>query len=342
MFEEQRTQRYLERQLFTNQLSGIHEFSKKRHSELAWNIGYTKSYQNTPDLRVFTNSFEYLLVEDEDTGDFYQDTDPTYAIRDDLYPVPTRYFRFLEEDNVNFKIDYKLDFNSEEYLKIGSSFLHKERENKEYRYGFKATGLEYENNLDDFFSSSNMVVGSSLLNNGGSTNHIELIDFSELSNQFTANQSVFASYLMSKFLPIDLLEFTGGLRVESAKINAISIDPSKLQGNLSNIDVLPSLNLKYSLDESTHIRASYGKTLARPSFREISPISWYDFTTNYQFTGNPDLERTLIHNFDLRLEKYLPGAGLLSLSGFFKNFINPIEQVMNVEAQNVRAVSVHY
>lgn len=335
LFEEQRTQRYLERQLFTNQLSGIHEFSKKRQSELAWNIGYTKSYQNTPDLRVFTNSFEYLLVEDEDTGDFYQDTVPTYAIRDDLYPVPTRYFRFLEEDNVNFKIDYKLDFNSEEYLKIGSSFLHKERENKEYRYGFKATGIEYENNLDDFFSSSNMVVGSSLLNNGGSTNHIELIDFSELSNQFTANQSVFAFYLMSKFLPIDLLEFTGGLRVESAKINAISIDPSKLQGNLSNIDVLPSLNLKYSLDESIHIRASYGKTLARPSFREISPISWYDFTTNYQFTGNPDLERTLIDNFDLRLEKYLPGAGLLSMSVFFKNFINPIEQVMNVEAQNV-------
>lgn len=335
LFEEQRTQRYLERQIFTNQLSGTHEFLKKYDSELSWNLGYTKSYQNTPDLKVFTNSFEYFLIEDEETGEFYQDTVPTYAIRDDLYPVPTRYFRFLEEENMNFKIDYKLDFNAEEYLKVGSSFLYKERENKEYRYGFKAVGLEYENNLDDFFTPSNMVVGSSLLNNGGSTTHIELLDFSQLNNQFTADQSIFASYLMCKIIPIDLLEMTGGIRVETTEINAVSSDPSKDKGSLSNIDVLPSLNLKYSLDESTHIRASYGKTLARPSFREISPISWYDFTTNYQFTGNPGLERTLIHNFDLRYEKYLPGAGLLSMSGFFKNFINPIEQVMNVEAQNV-------
>ena len=83
-------------------------FENKNTSELTWNLGYTKSYQNTPDLRVFTNSFEYLFVEDEDTGDFIQDSIPTFAIRDDLYSVPSRYFRLLEEDNLNFKLDYKL------------------------------------------------------------------------------------------------------------------------------------------------------------------------------------------------------------------------------------------
>jgi outer membrane receptor protein involved in Fe transport len=129
------------------------------------------------------------------------------------------------------------------------------------------------------------------------------------------------------------LKLRGGLRIEFAEIRAISLDSSKPEGNLNNVDVLPAINLKYNIDESTHVRASFGKTLARASFSEISPISWYDFTTNYQFTGN--LKRTLINNFDIRFEKYLPSASLLSISGFYKHFTNPIEQVMNVEAQNV-------
>ena len=335
LYEEQRTQRYLERQLFTNQLSGSHIFENKKTSELNWNLGYTKSYQNTPDLRVFTNSFEYLYVEDEDTGDFIQDSIPTFAIRDDLYSVPSRYFRLLEEENLNFKLDYKLYFGAESYIKVGTSFLQKDRENREYRYGFKSTGLEYNNNLGNFFNSDQMTVGQSQSGNGGSTSHLEVLDFSELSNQYTANQKVLGTYAMSKFKSEETFEVTGGLRLELTEIKVISMDSTKPEGNLNNVDVLPAINLKYNIDESTHVRASFGKTLARPSFREISPISWYDFTTNYQFTGNPNLKRTLINNFDLRFEKYLPGAGLLSISGFYKHFSNPIEQVMNVEAQNV-------
>ena len=80
---------------------------------------------------------------------------------------------------------------------------------------------------------------------------------------------------------------------------------------------------------------SYGRTLARPSFREIAPTAWFDFETSFQFIGNPELKRTLVNNFDLRIEKYLPGAGLISVSGFYKQFNNPIEQVMNPQAQNV-------
>jgi len=80
---------------------------------------------------------------------------------------------------------------------------------------------------------------------------------------------------------------------------------------------------------------SYGRTLARPSFREITPTAWFDFGTSFQFIGNPELKRTLVNNFDLRIEKYLPGAGLISVSGFYKQFNKPIEQLMNPQAQNV-------
>jgi len=335
LFEEQKTQRYMERQLKTSQISGTHLFEAHKKSELTWNFGHTKSYQNTPDLKVFTNSYEYLMLEDEDTGDFYQDTAPTYSIQPNLYSAPTRYYRFLKENNTNLKIDYKRNLNEEEFIKIGLSYLEKNRENQEFRYTYNSNGIGYNNSIDDYFSTENTIVGQSINGNGGNAAFINVLDNTEIRNQFTAEQIIMSTYIMGTLKQLEVLEVTAGIRLEDTAIQAQSQDASQTIGKLDNLDFLPALNLKYNIDEGTQIRMSYGRTLARPSFREIAPTAWFDFETSFQFIGNPELKRTLVNNFDLRIEKYLPGAGLISVSGFYKQFNNPIEQVMNPQAQNV-------
>ena len=335
LFEEQRTQRYMERQLKTSQISGTHLFEAHKKSELTWNFGHTKSYQNTPDLKVFTNSYEYLMLEDEDTGDFYQDTAPTYSIQPNLYSAPTRYYRFLKENNTNLKIDYKRNLNEEEFIKIGLSYLEKNRENQEFRYTYNSNGIGYNNSIDDYFSTENTIVGQSINGNGGNAAFINVLDNTEIRNQFTAEQIIMSTYIMGTLKPLEVLEVTAGIRLEDTAIQAQSQDASQTIGKLDDLDFLPALNLKYNIDEGTQIRMSYGRTLARPSFREIAPTAWFDFETSFQFIGNPELKRTLVNNFDLRIEKYLPGVGLISVSGFYKQFNNPIEQVMNPQAQNV-------
>lgn len=335
LFEEQRTQRYVERQLKTTQISGLHVFNQQKKSELKWNLGYTNSHQNTPDLKVFTNSYEYLMIEDDETGELYQGTDPTFSIQPNLYAGPTRHYRFLEEKNANIKADYKLNLNEDEFIKVGLSYIEKERENKESRYTFNATGIRYNNDIEEFFSTENTIVGQSINGNGGNSSYISVLDNSEIKNQFTAVQTILSSYMMATLKPIEVLEITAGLRFEDTKIRAESLDTNQIVGELENMDLLPAINLKYNLDESTQIRIAYGRTLARPSFREIAPTAWFDFETSFQFVGNPELKRTLINNFDLRIEKYLSGAGIISISGFYKQFSNPIEQVMNPQAQNV-------
>ena len=335
LFEEQRTQRYMERQLKTSQISGTHLFEAHKKSELTWNFGHTKSYQNTPDLKVFTNSYEYLMLEDEDTGDFYQDTAPTYSIQPNLYSAPTRYYRFLKENNTNLKIDYKRNLNQDEFIKIGLSYLEKNRENQEFRYTYNSNGIGYNNSIDDYFSTENTIVGQSINGNGGNAAFINVLDNTEIRNQFTAEQIIMSTYIMGTLKPLEVLEVTAGIRLEDTAIQAQSQDASQTIGKLDDLDFLPALNLKYNIDEGTQIRMSYGRTLARPSFREIAPTAWFDFETSFQFIGNPELKRTLVNNFDLRIEKYLPGAGLISVSGFYKQFNNPIEQVMNPQAQNV-------
>ena len=83
----------------------------------------------------------------------------------------------------------------------------------------------------------------------------------------------------------------------------------------------------YSLTEKINLRASYYRTVSRPEFRELAPFIFFDFVTDFAVSGNPDLQRALIDNYDLRFE-YFPGAGqLISVSGFYKNFTNAVEQV---------------
>ena len=191
-------------------------------------------------------------------------------------------------------------------------------------------GVDYNNNLDDYFDSSNMIVGQSNNGLGGQGEFINVIDNTEIKNNYIAEQKILSSYLMVLYILMKGLG-TFGAKFENAEILATSADTAQDVGKLNNNDILPAFNTKFSIDENTHLRASYSKTLARPSFREIAPISWYDFETTFQFVGNPNLQRTMVTNIDLRLEKYTSGAGLLSISGFYKKFKNPIEQVMNLK-----------
>ena len=102
-------------------------------------------------------------------------------------------------------------------------------------------------------------------------------------------------------------------------------NPSADEGKIDTKDLLPSVSFIYSAMENMNFRFSYGKTLARPNFREIAPFKNYDFNGGDSYVGNPSLERTLIDNFDLRWEWFSRPGEIYSISLFYKKFYNPIE-----------------
>jgi outer membrane receptor protein involved in Fe transport len=73
------------------------------------------------------------------------------------------------------------------------------------------------------------------------------------------------------------------------------------------------------------VRAAYGKTLNRPEFREISPNYFYDFLFNSINVGNSDLRTASVDNFDLRWEFYPRPGENITVGGFYKKFVDPIE-----------------
>ena len=144
---------------------------------------------------------------------------------------------------------------------------------------------------------------------------------------------------MIDFKPFDHLRVVTGLRYE--------YDYSLIENNIESYhhkyvkaehiyaaDILPAVNLNYALNKMTNLKFAYSKTVARPAFREIAPYAYYDFKEGWRVVGNPDLERTLINNIDLRYENFIRGGQIISLSLFYKHFNAPIELIDDPRAGN--------
>jgi TonB-dependent receptor len=161
------------------------------------------------------------------------------------------------------------------------------------------------------------------------------------NDRYDASEHVSAGYAMAD-IPFGLagaqMRFIGGARVErsSQSVNSTYLGGGPVHYNRVHTDVLPSINLVYSVTESLNIRAAASQTVTRPEFREIAPFSFYDFELNSLIQGDTNIDRALITNLDFRAE-FFPTAGeLVSLSLFHKRFEGAIEAT-NEGSNNVRS-----
>jgi TonB-dependent receptor len=120
-----------------------------------------------------------------------------------------------------------------------------------------------------------------------------------------------------------------GARFEANEMHVLQLLESQgvenREGGFDTNDMLPALSLVYTLNEEQNIRFAYGRTIAKPSFKELSPVVIDDSFTGDRFQGNPDLNRTVIDNVDLRWEWFIEGLDLIAVSAFYKQMDEPIE-----------------
>jgi TonB-dependent receptor len=95
----------------------------------------------------------------------------------------------------------------------------------------------------------------------------------------------------------------------------------------SYTNFFPTVQFKYAANDSLQVRLTYSTGIARPGFSQAGGFAGVDFTQapNPVFTkGNPQLKATTGNNFDLDVEYYLPGGGLIQVGLFDKEFQNYI------------------
>jgi TonB-dependent receptor len=316
--------RYLERAITSNQLKGEHYFPSIKKLKVDWIASYTLSHQTTPDFSIFNNDFTFNRQGERET-----------QLSPNLYLEPTRYYRDMQEDNLDLKLNFELPLEQDKAnpnkLKFGTAYLTKNREFSEDWFVFNRYGVDFDGDIDAYFADSNMVAGK---NDGTFANFISVNDATDLQNSYTGEQNVFGAYAMIDYKVNALLRLIAGARLETTDIQVVSEDPELKEGILDETDILPALNATYSLSENANLRFGLSRTLARPTFRELAPYATFDLTTRYVKVGNPELERTLIDNLDLRYEMFPNLGEIFAISLFYKRFDKPIETVINPFAAN--------
>lgn len=260
--------------------------------------------------------------------------------------VPNRIWRELDETNLVGKVDITKEYrmlNEDAKLKFGSSQTFKERDYEILVYQVQINGRQPDwlGDPDEIFSQENLfpngpIFLQSSLTGGSGPN----------PNAYNSTISNTAFYVSNEFTPFPKFKSILGLRAENfvqkhtgrdnQQINVLEDDKV-----LDALDFFPSANVIYALGEKQNLRTSYTRTIARPSFKELSFAQILDPVSNRIFNGglfplgewDGNLTETRINNFDLRWELFMNRGQLFSISAFYKTFDNPIELVRIPEAQ---------
>ena len=207
-------------------------------------------------------------------------------------------------------------------LKLGALYRSTARDAESVSYAISANGasndvreLTPEQIFDGRFStaSSNLFTLGPL-SQGGS---------------YTARDHLRAGFAMLDAPLGRSLRVVGGARYESdhLDVDATSTLGSPVSTRKRWNDFLPALALNWQLTGSQQVRISGSRTLARPEYRELSPITSRDVINGENLRGDENLERTNVTNADIRWEMYPHPSEALSVAFFAKQFRNPIERV---------------
>ena len=317
--------RYVERQLFSGQLAGTHDFNfgepvlagpEVPEVSMEWRLTYSRASRDEPDTRE--NIYE-------DRGD------GTYTFRD-VTQSGSRFFFDLEDDEYNARVDWKVRVGTEGLFKFGGLLRDRARTFDVRRFRFLPSDrVDATVNLsalpEVLFQTQNIA-----------PRVFELRESTRSTDNYLADHNIYSGYMMLD-LPLSAKwQIMTGVRLESSDQAVTTYDPfaatrKEINANLETLDWLPGLNVTYRLTARMNLRLAASRTITRPDFRELAPFEFTDFVGGRTILGNPNLERTQIDNFDFRWEAFPQIGGILAVSAFYKRFQKPIEQIVQPQAE---------
>lgn len=312
---------YVERGVRSFQLLGEHQVGSRHRFDWAVTSSGVRRYE--PDRSEFVQAIEKDTPAGADILR-WQNSGNAGA---------TRTFSDLRETSREANGSYQFTFGSgrQHSIKIGAFSRHTDRNADTRAYAISAKGisnaireLSPEQIFDGRFADS-LFFDIGPLGQGGS---------------YTARDRLAAGFAMTEIALGARFRLVGGARYESDRVNvnAFSTLGSAVYTNKIWNDLLPSLALNWKLGETQQIRLSGSRTLARPEYRELSPIKSRAVLNGDDTQGNENLSRTTVVNADARWEWY-PGTGeVISVALFAKKFRLPIERVYRASGSGTRTV----
>ncbi|MGQ9620826.1 MAG: TonB-dependent receptor domain-containing protein [Bacteroidales bacterium] len=321
---------YNQRSLTNILIDGRKNFNAQKIN-IVWKISPTISIISDPDTRFLRYVTEGQSLRINTEGGF-----------------PERIWRNLSEFSfagiLHISKEFSLNGNNSR-MTIGGGYTYKEREFVIRKFAFNIRNLPLTGNPDEIFFPENLWPLNGAETTRGTTYEANFIPTN--SNQFDAKSSNMAGYISTELGLTKSLKTIAGLRFEhftqrytgqdQMGINILNNDKV-----LDNINLFPSLNLIYNLKTNQNLRFSFARTIARPSFKEMSYAEISDPVSGRTFIGgmfrdannnlgieywDGNLRSSYITNIDLRWEIFMKNGQMISLSTYYKDFKDPIEVV---------------
>ena len=139
------------------------------------------------------------------------------------------------------------------------------------------------------------------------------------TNNYLIEETRFDPYLMFSGENGDL-KWEAGLRYETTDTTIAGID------NDFAI-LLPSASLRYRLSDSDRLTMSVARTVRRPNFDDLAPVTLEEERGDNDFRGNPLLEPETAWGLDVGFERRLGRRGVVGLNAFYRDVTDLIEDV---------------
>jgi outer membrane receptor protein involved in Fe transport len=312
-------QQYVERSVRSNQVGAEHQFGEAH--KLDWALTLSGVTRDEPDRTEFV----YVI-----------EPDGTLRWHNSSNAGAVRTFSALSEDSREGRLNYQFNFSGagrHHFLKVGGLRRDAERDADTRAYAINAFTLGNgvrELSPEEIFDGRITGPGDDVLS---------IIPLAQ-GGSYQADDELSAGYLMTEVSLTDRLRLITGARYE---IDRLQVDARSTLGDPVTTrnewkDLLPSVALNFSPTDATNLRLSASRTLARPEYRELVPIKSRDVLNGDDLEGNPDLQRTLIDNVDLRWEWYPASGEVFSIGLFAKRFAKPIERVYRAAGASSRFI----
>ncbi len=323
--------------LLNSQLEGEHKLNRK-NVKVNWNVNYSYSDRLQPDLK----SINYRLDYDQGATKYEAIVPNGTASRTDA----SRFFSTMFEDSYGGSANITLPFiflKEKSNVKIGVFKQYKLRDFSARKFGYIKSFGSFDGNL--LYQPYNKIFDAVNINQ----NRFIMDEGTENSDKYDAVSDLNAGYAQLDNKLGSKLRLIWGARIENAYqlVNTFNFSGNKQKVENTYLDILPSLNATYSLTDKTNIRFSASQTVTRPELRELANFGFFDYVSKRVLQGNPDLKRSQNTNLDFKYEVY-PGKGqVISVSGFYKYFKNPIEQIVssgsvkNITFQNANSATTY-
>jgi outer membrane receptor protein involved in Fe transport len=338
-----------QRKFWYAQIAGEHTFGEKNKFTIDWQATYNYTRQQNPDERNF------LLRQDNSNKDLYEIARPLAP--DLINPTPqtppsllaanftnsSRLWRDFTENNFTGSVNIRLPISLFNYTQILKGGLYMQNTNRDFVSDMLLVKGEGYTNLDNLLAPERYFPGGITMTNyysNISRRSNDPVTQNKRGNYF-GSSNVAASYLQleNRFLKNIYLHW--GIRLESNNQSTATVQyeyapgyrfPQKfvIDDNTRQVQfsLLPAANIMYAPLRYVQLNAAYAKTISRPLLKEMNAYNYYDATSFLVRTGNPFLGNALIDNYSAGL-KWLADAGThISISGFYKEIDQPIEDVV--------------